>query len=127
MGNIFDLSTVAKRFRFIAVLEAISWLGLLIGMAFKYSWLGLPDPGNEIGVKIFGPVHGTIFILFLLCALLTARELGWNAKTTILALLSSIPPFFTVLFEVWAVRAGKLGELSATAGTQSEAAVGTRS
>ncbi|MEU8901022.1 DUF3817 domain-containing protein [Nocardia sp. NPDC048505] len=123
MGNFFDLSTTAKRFRFIAVLEAISWLGLLIGMAFKY----LPENGNEIGVKIFGPVHGAIFVLFLLISLLAARELGWNAKTTLLALVSSIPPFCTVLFEVWAVRAGKLGELSAAAGTPAEAAVTTRS
>ncbi|MBP2194517.1 integral membrane protein [Nocardia goodfellowii] len=113
MGNFFDLSTVAKRFRFIAVLEAISWIGLLTGMAFKYSWLGLPDPGNEIGVKIFGPVHGIIFMLFLVTALLAARELNWNWKTTVLALASSIPPLFTVIFEVWAQRTGQLGELSA--------------
>ncbi|MBF6231308.1 DUF3817 domain-containing protein [Nocardia farcinica] len=100
----FDLRSVAGRFRFFAVLEALSWLGLLIGMGFKY----LPEPGNEVGVKIFGPVHGAIFMLFVLTALLAARELNWNWKTTVLALLSSIPPFFTVVFEVWAVRTGKL-------------------
>ncbi len=36
MANVFDLSTTAKRFRFVAILEAFTWLGLLIGMAFKY-------------------------------------------------------------------------------------------
>ncbi|WP_194819565.1 DUF3817 domain-containing protein [Nocardia sp. XZ_19_385] len=121
MGNIFDLSTVAKRFRFIAVLEAISWVGLLTGMAFKYSWLGLPDPGNEVGVKIFGPVHGIIFVLFLVTALLAARELKWNWKTTLLALASSIPPLFTVIFEVWAQRTGQLGELSDPGSVSKEA------
>ncbi|WP_054811230.1 DUF3817 domain-containing protein [Nocardia arizonensis] len=100
----FDLRGVAGRFRFFAVLEALSWLGLLTGMAFKY----IPDPGNEIGVKVFGPIHGAIFILFVLTALLAARELNWNWKTTLLALASSIPPFFTVVFEIWAVRTGKL-------------------
>lgn len=113
--NFLGLRTTAGRFRFFAVLEALSWLGLLIGMAFKY----LPEEGNEIGVKIFGPVHGGIFILFLLTALLASRELEWDWKTTVLALLSSIPPFFTVLFEVWAVRTGKLGELSTGAATES--------
>ncbi|WP_432278654.1 DUF3817 domain-containing protein [Nocardia carnea] len=112
--NFLGLGTTAGRFRFFAVLEAISWLGLLIGMAFKY----LPEEGNEIGVKIFGPVHGTIFILFVLVALLAAREFEWNWKTTVLALLSSIPPFFTVLFEVWAVRAGKFAANGAS-GTES--------
>ncbi|MEV0367473.1 DUF3817 domain-containing protein [Nocardia fusca] len=113
--NFLGLGTVAGRFRFFAVLEALSWLGLLVGMAFKY----LPAEGNEIGVKIFGPVHGGIFILFVLTALLASRELEWNWKTTVLALLSSIPPFFTVVFEVWAVRTGKLGELSAAGTTES--------
>ncbi|MCX0269296.1 DUF3817 domain-containing protein [Nocardia zapadnayensis] len=113
--NFLGLGTVAGRFRLFAVLEALSWLGLLVGMAFKY----LPAEGNEIGVKIFGPVHGGIFVLFLLTALLAARELEWNWKTTVLALLSSIPPFFTVIFEVWAVRTGKLGELSAGGATES--------
>lgn len=113
--NFLGLRTVAGRFRFFAVLEALSWFGLLVGMAFKY----LPAEGNEIGVKIFGPIHGGVFVLFLLAALLAARELEWNWKTTVLALLSSIPPFFTVIFEVWAVRAGKLGELSAPGITES--------
>ncbi|MFC9897342.1 DUF3817 domain-containing protein [Nocardia sp. NPDC127579] len=122
MGNFFDLSTVAKRFRFIAVLEAISWVGLLTGMAFKYGWFGLPA-GNEIGVKIFGPVHGTIFVLFLLMTLLAARELGWHWKTIVLALVSSGPPLFTVIFEVWAQRTGQLGELSAAPTGSGQAAV----
>ncbi|WP_373862575.1 DUF3817 domain-containing protein [Nocardia lijiangensis] len=115
----FDLRSVAGRFRFFAVLEALSWLGLLVGMAFKY----IPDSGNEIGVKIFGPVHGAIFILFVLTSLLAARELSWSWKTTVLALLSSIPPFCTVVFEIWAVRTGQLGELSNADATPAAEAV----
>ena len=107
MGNFFDLSTVAKRFRFIAVLEAISWVFLIVGMVFKR----LPEPVTW-PVKVFGMTHGIIFILFVITAILAARRLAWNAKITVLALLSSIPPFCTVLFELWAVRAGRLGELS---------------
>jgi integral membrane protein len=42
-------------------LEAATWVGLLIGMAFKY----LPANGSEIGVKIFGPLHGAAFLLYL--------------------------------------------------------------
>ncbi|WP_330252559.1 DUF3817 domain-containing protein [Nocardia sp. NBC_00565] len=116
MGNFFDLSTVAKRFRFIAVLEAISWVFLIVGMVFKR----LPEPVTW-PVKVFGMTHGIIFILFVIIAILAARELAWNAKTTVLALLSSIPPFCTVLFELWAVRAGRLGELSDTTSVDSGA------
>ena len=109
MANIFDLSTPAKRFRFVAILEAFTWAGLLFGMAFKY----LPEEGNPIGVKIFGPFHGAVFVLFVIVALLTARALKWNLVTTGLALVSSVPPFATVLFEWWAAKTGQLGELSA--------------
>ncbi|MFE6926179.1 DUF3817 domain-containing protein [Nocardia sp. NPDC057663] len=119
----FDLRSTASRFRFFAVLEALSWIGLLTGMAFKY----IPAESNEIGVKIFGPVHGGIFVLFVITALLAARELNWSWKTTVLALASSIPPLATVIFEVWVVRTGQLGELSTGAAKGSPAAVPTAS
>ncbi|MDJ0396606.1 DUF3817 domain-containing protein [Rhodococcus sp. G-MC3] len=108
MQNFFDLSTTAKRFRFIAVLEAFTWLGLLIGMAFKY----LPADGNEIGVKIFGPIHGAVFVLYLIVTVITALKLRWSVVTTVVAAIASVPPFGTVIFEVWAARNGHLAELS---------------
>ena len=117
MANIFDLSTPAKRFRFVAILEAISWAGLLVGMFFKYftggaNWDQDIYP-NEIGVQIFGPLHGAVFVVFIVVALLAARALTWDRKTTLLALVSSAPPFGSIVFERWAVRNGLLGELSA--------------
>ena len=110
MANIFDLSSWPKRFRLVAILEAFSWAGLLIGMAFKH----IPEinGGPELGVKIFGPIHGAIFVIYVLFALFTARSLKWDFKTLALAMVSSIPPFMTVWFEKWAARTGRLGELS---------------
>ncbi|MGC0363208.1 integral membrane protein [Rhodococcus sp. 27YEA15] len=108
MANVFDLSTTAKRFRFVAILEAFTWLGLLIGMAFKY----IPDNGSEIGVKVFGPIHGVVFVAYVAVAILTAVKLRWSVITTLWALFASIPPFGTVVFEVWASRTGKMAELS---------------
>ncbi|WP_016879897.1 MULTISPECIES: DUF3817 domain-containing protein [unclassified Rhodococcus (in: high G+C Gram-positive bacteria)] len=116
MANVFDLSTTATRFRFVAILEAFTWLGLLTGMAFKY----LPADGNEIGVKIFGPIHGGVFVLYLLISLWTARKLSWNLVTTFWALVASVPPFGTVVFEVWAARTGRMGELSRSSAAKSE-------
>ncbi|MFR9751761.1 DUF3817 domain-containing protein [Nocardia sp. 004] len=116
MGNVFDLSTVAKRFRFLAVLEAVTWFLLIIGMVYKR----LPEPVLW-PVKVFGMAHGIVFVLFVLAVLVTARELSWSAKTTILALLSSLPPFCGVLFEIWAARTGQLGELSNNRSAESEA------
>lgn len=97
------LSTSAGRFRLFAMAEAVSWAGLLIGMLFKYV---LAD--NEIGVKIFGPIHGFVFLVYILTALLASAAQKWERRTTVLALLASIPPFGTVLFDRWAVRTGRL-------------------
>jgi integral membrane protein len=97
-------STHAVWFRRVAIAEAISWTGLLIGMLFKYV---LSD--NEIGVKIFGPIHGTIFILYVITVALVRKPLRWNLPTTLLALAASIPPLFTWFFERWALRTNRLG------------------
>jgi len=100
-------SRVVTAFRVVAFAEAVSWLGLLIGMFFKY----VTDSG-EGGVQVFGPIHGAVFTVYVALALVTARLQRWSVLTTLLALGASIPPFFTILFEVWAKRSGRLDRVS---------------
>ena len=101
MGDM--LSSPVGRFRLFALAEAVSWAGLLIDMFFKYVVVG-----NEIGVKVFGPIHGVIFVGYVLVTLMLAHR--WNRATTIWALVASIPPFGTVVFERWAAKNGKLSD-----------------
>ena len=96
-------STAARAFKIIALAEALSWLGLLIGMFFKWVL-----ETTEVGVKIFGPIHGTIFILYVLATLWTARVHRWSVGQVVLGLGSSIPPFMTWWFERRAERTGLL-------------------
>jgi RND superfamily putative drug exporter len=63
---------------------------------------------SEVGVQVFGPIHGAVFVLYVAVALLTARVLRWSPGTALLALAASVPPFATVVFEVWARRTGRL-------------------
>jgi integral membrane protein len=95
--------TVVTAFRVVAVAEACSWLGLLIGMFVKY----VPET-SELGVKIFGPIHGGIFVAYVLVTLLTARLLRWSPATALLALAASVPPLVTLWFERWATRTRRL-------------------
>ena len=95
--------TVAIAFRTVAVAEAISWLGLLAGMFVKY----VPET-SEIGVQVFGPVHGGIFLLYVVLAVVAGRVLRWSPGTVLLALAASVPPLATVWFERWAARTGRL-------------------
>jgi integral membrane protein len=98
-----SLSVHARVFRALAIAEACSWVGLLIGMLVKYVVVQ-----NEIGVQIFGPIHGGLFIAYVVAAVAAARPLGWDRRTLLLALGASIPPLFTLWFERWALRTGRL-------------------
>lgn len=96
-------------FRTVAFAEALSWAGLLIAMYVKYG-----PAQNPTGVRIFGMIHGIIFIGYVLTVLLVRERFAWSPKTFILAGLSSIPPFCTAVFEVLADRRGLLTETTAT-------------
>lgn len=109
MTSAFDIRSAAGWFRLIALAEAVSWAGLLVGMYFKY----LGSPRTEIGVKVFGPVHGGIFIAFVAAALLVGIAVKWGLGTWLLALLASIVPLGSVIFLIWADRTGRMNPRAA--------------
>ncbi|MGY1601310.1 DUF3817 domain-containing protein [Geodermatophilus sp. SYSU D00815] len=93
----------ATVFRVVAVAEALSWIGLLAGMYVKYV------PGTtEAGVQVFGPIHGAVFVVYVVVALVAARVLRWRPGTALLALVAAVPPLATVWFERWATRRDRL-------------------
>jgi integral membrane protein len=90
---------VVTAFRVVAFAEAVSWAGLLTGMFFKY----VVDAG-ERGVQVFGPIHGTVFLCYVVVTLVAWRRLHWSLPVAVIGLAASIPPFCTVLFEEWVRR-----------------------
>ncbi len=90
-------------FRRVAVAEAITWALLLIGMFLKYV-----TETTDLGVRIFGMVHGVVFIAYGLIALATWVNQKWSLRTGLLALVSAVPPFATILFDRSAESAGQL-------------------
>jgi len=95
--------TVSRAFRAVAIAEAVSWVLLLAGMFVK--WVLRT---SELGVQLAGPVHGAIFLGYVLVSLVAWRVLGWAPRTAVLALAASVPPLCTVWFERWAQRSGRL-------------------
>ncbi|MCW2741759.1 MAG: putative rane protein [Blastococcus sp.] len=95
--------TAATAFRIVAVAEALSWVGLLAGMYVKY----VPET-TELGVQVFGPIHGGIFVAYLVVTLVASRVLRWSPRTTVVALVCSVPPLATVWFERLATRNRRL-------------------
>jgi integral membrane protein len=96
-------STGATVFRVVAIAEACSWAGLLIGMFFKYVVVF-----DDLGVKVFGPIHGALFVAYVVVTLVVARTFRWRLPITLIALVASIPPLATLWFERRASRHGML-------------------
>jgi integral membrane protein len=95
--------TVARVFRIVAIAEAVSWVLLLAGMFVKWVL-----KTSEVGVQLAGPVHGAVFVGYVVVALVAWRVLRWSPGTALLALVASVPPLCTVWFERWALRTGRL-------------------
>lgn len=93
----------ARLFRIVAVAEAWSWVGLLAGMYFKYSAVG-----NPIGVRIMGPIHGLLFVAYLVSAWRVAGARSWPMGRLLWALAAGVPPLATWVFERTALRRGWL-------------------
>ena len=92
-----------RLFRTVAIAEAITWALLLFGMFLKYG-----TETTELGVRVFGMLHGVVFIAYCLTTVLVAVDQRWSRGRLLLGLVSSIPPFVTVLFDRYAERRGAL-------------------
>ena len=101
------ISTATGQFRLAAIAEAWSWAGLVAGMFFKY--VAVHDP---IGVQIMGPIHGGLFVIYLVAAFRAAKEQRWSASVTVTAIAVAVPPFATWIFERWALKRGLLGAVT---------------
>lgn len=96
--------TPRSLFRALAIAEAFTWAGLLLGMFLKYV-----TETTELGVRIFGMVHGVVFIAYCLVTVIVAIDQRWSLPRAVLGLAAAVPPFATLLFEVYADRRGLLG------------------
>lgn len=84
-------------FRLGAYAEALGWTLLISGIAIgRYI-----TPGNDTAVMIAGQIHGMLFFGYLAAALGLYPSLGWPRWRGIVALAASVPPFGTLVFELW--------------------------
>jgi integral membrane protein len=86
-----------------ALLEALGWLALLIAMYVK--WIA---DGGERGVEIVGPIHGALFIVYLVATGIAAERLRWTTTELVIGVAAGVPPLCTVLFERWMAARGRL-------------------
>ncbi len=88
-----------KTFRYVALAEATSFLILLVVAYVVHS---------ESGVDVMGPLHGTLFLAYVVIALAVARSAGWTTKQTILVLIGAVLPFGGFVVDRWLAKTGQL-------------------
>ncbi|WP_213017427.1 DUF3817 domain-containing protein, partial [Clavibacter zhangzhiyongii] len=94
---------LGRLFAVVAVVEAITWTGLLVGMFLKYV-----TETTELGVYVFGRLHGAAFVAYVVITLVTAYRLRWGWKPALLAGVAAIPPLATLPLEIGLRRRGYL-------------------
>jgi integral membrane protein len=86
-----------RLFRRLAVTEAITWALLLTGMFLKYV-----TETTELGVRVFGMVHGVAFVAYCVTTVVVAVDQRWSFRRSLAALACAVPPFATVPFDKYA-------------------------
>jgi len=84
--------------RYVALLEATSFLALLVATYIKYH-----DDAPK-GVQILGPIHGVLFIAYVLIALAVRRRARWSNRATLGVFLGAVLPFGGFVVDRWLAR-----------------------
>ncbi len=85
-------------FKIAAFAEAFGWTLLISGILCQK----FITPGSKIPVLITGQIHGMLFLIYIVAAVVCSPSLGWSIKRTLMAGLFSVPPYGSLLFELWA-------------------------
>jgi integral membrane protein len=91
-------STLLRWFRIVALAEATSFL-LLLGASYAKH---VHDQGA--GVSILGPLHGLLFVAYVILAIQAATDAGWSLRTTTWILIGAVAPFGGFVVDRWLVR-----------------------
>ena len=96
-GRLFTVFSL-KTFRVVALTEATSFLLLLVASVLKRT------ADAEILVTILGPIHGVLFVAYVLIALNLKDEQRWTTKETGYILLGAVIPFGGYVVDRWLAR-----------------------
>ena len=90
-------------YRIAAFAEAIGWTLLIAGILISHYL----TPGNNDAVFIAGNVHGTIYLCYFVAPLVLYPSLGWPRGKAVAAVIAGIPPYGSLLFEMFAAHRRK--------------------
>lgn len=87
-------TTPLAQLRWVAFFEGVSFLLLLfVGLPLKYVL------GQPLAVRVLGPVHGVLFVMFVVALMRVATLHEWKPIRSALAFLASLVPFGTFILD----------------------------
>lgn len=89
-----NTQNLLKYLRIIAILEAISWLALLVAMYLKYAL------NHTEYMNIIGRIHGFLFMGFVALVVVVGTKMKWKLSEIGWSLLSSLPPCGTIIADI---------------------------
>lgn len=89
-----NLRDPVGRVRAVGVLEGLSFL-ILLGVCMPLKYLA----GQPLGVQIVGPIHGGLFLLYLLVITLAWANRAISFRDAVLGGISSVLPFGPFVFD----------------------------
>lgn len=88
------INDVLIRFRIVSAIEGLSFL-FLVFVAMPIKYIG----ENPYPVKVFGMVHGVLFIIFMLSLFETKIKNSWNTGFIFQLFVLSLIPFGAIFIE----------------------------
>ncbi|WP_320033600.1 DUF3817 domain-containing protein [Halarcobacter sp.] len=87
-------SNALSRFRLISAIEGLSYL-ILVFVAMPIKYIG----ENPYPVKVFGMIHGVLFIIFMISLFEAKIKEKWNTGLMFQLFVLSLIPFGAFLIE----------------------------
>ena len=87
-----------RNFRYLALAEATRFLLLVGASIIKHTG------GSEVGVTVLGPLHGALFIFYVIMAFGLMQPAGWTKLQTFWILVGAVVPFGGFVVDWWLAR-----------------------
>lgn len=87
------MSGAVARFRVMAVVVGVALFVLLAALVAKYGY------GRERFAEVYSPIHGYLFIGYLVTVADLARRAGWSLQRTVGVMLAGTVPVLSFVVE----------------------------
>ncbi|MBP2705901.1 DUF3817 domain-containing protein [Microbispora sp. RL4-1S] len=87
------MASALKFYRVMAYIVGVMLLVLCAGMVVKYGF------GDDTMVAVVGPIHGFLYMIYLVAALNLGMKARWRLPYLVLVLLAGTIPFLSFVLE----------------------------